>query len=136
MKAEELMIGNYVWFTDRQGNKEVTKIKPMQLYYLASGKFDTTLKTKVEPIELTEEWLAKFGFNQISNTNIYVKKMHQIAAKELKSLAVYIDENDYTVALVDYYTGIEKTELLHKNYKYVHDLQILFFSLTGNHLKI
>ena len=146
MKANELRIGNFV--KDR-GNK-VIRIDFME--YQESGystKFGQRMFLGEEevhpmteytyyaiPIEITEEWLLKFGFTNIDNTNIYVKSMHKICAEKLKSLAVYIDENNYTIAIVDYYTGVEKTDLLHFDYEFVHQLQNLYFALTGEELTI
>jgi hypothetical protein len=146
MKANELRIGNFV--KDR-GNK-VIRIDFME--YQESGystKFGQRMFLGEEevhpmteytdyaiPIEITEEWLLKFGFTNIDNTNIYVKSMHKIGAEKLKSLAVYIDENNYTIAIVDYYTGVEKTDLLHLDYEFVHQLQNLYFALTGEELTI
>ena len=89
-----------------------------------------------EPIMLTHEILEKCGFDNLSGTNIYVKVMHSIGGNKLKSLAVYIDENNYTVAIVDYYTGVEKTDLLHKDYTYLHELKNLYSALTGEELNV
>jgi len=89
---------------------------------------------EVNPVELSPDWLERLGFENISRTNIFVKVVHRIGATKLKSLAVYLDENSYTVAIVDYYTGVEKTDLLHLNYKYLHQLQNLYHSLTGQEL--
>jgi hypothetical protein len=51
-------------------------------------------------------------------------------------IVLYIDENNYTIAIVDYYTGVEKTDLLHLDYEFVHQLQNLYFALTGEELTI
>ena len=88
----------------------------------------------VQPIELTSEILEKCGFKNLSRSNIYVKVMHSIGSNKLKSLAVYLDDENYTIAIVDYYTGEEKTDLLHKDYKYLHELQNLYFALMGEEL--
>lgn len=130
MKANELRIYNYVLAEVGLPSLNIHCILANDIVDISKGFVN------VSPIPLTEEWLLKFGFDNIDTTNIYVKSMHKIGAEKLKSLAVYIDENNYTVAIVDYYTGVEKTDLLHLDYKYVHQLQNLYFALTGEELTV
>ena len=130
MKANELRIYNYVLAEVGLPSLNIHCILANDIVDISKGFVN------VSPIPLTEEWLLKFGFDNIDTTNIYVKSMHKIGAEKLKSLAVYIDENNYTVAIVDYYTGVEKTGLLHLDYKYVHQLQNLYFALTGEELTV
>ena len=126
MKANELRIGNWVQHPDNPNPHQVN----------AYGILNQSEKGIFEPILLTEDWLLKFGFERTLLSNIYKKVMHSVNGVNLKSIAVYLDEKDYTVALVDYYTGVEKTELLHMDYKYVHQLKNLYFALTGTELEL
>jgi hypothetical protein len=136
MEAKELRIGNIVDYFIGEDNIEYHPcvIEWEDLKWISEKPEDFNKHHK--PIPLTEEWLVKFGFDNIDRTNIYVKCIHKIGAQKLKSLAVYIDENSYTVAIVDYYTGKELTDLLHLDYQYVHQLQNLYFALTGKELEI
>jgi hypothetical protein len=134
MKSNELRTGNLLNYDTAEGETLPTKIDWQDLKWLSEDEKGFNLVHS--PIPITEEWLLKFGFTNIDNTNIYVKSMHKIGAEKLKSLAVYIDENNYTIAIVDYYTGVEKTDLLHLDYEFVHQLQNLYFALTGEELTI
>lgn len=125
LKASELRIGNLV---DRENTGHSLEITALHLV-----NFDK-MKSFLFPLKLREKQLLKFGFTNIDRSNIYVKLIHQIGETKLKSLAVYIDENNYTVAIVDYYTGVEKTDLLHFDYEFVHQLQNLYFALVGEEL--
>ena len=65
MEARELRIGN--WVNDRSEsifNREIgeTQVSHETIYHMACNKYH-----KIEPIELTEEWLLKFGFDKLRN---------------------------------------------------------------------
>ena len=84
-------------------------------------------------IPINEEWLIKFGFNKKEKTNLYLISIHKF---DLKKLCVYLDEKDCTIAMVDYFSNSERTELFPLNYQYVHQLQNLFYCLVGKELII
>lgn len=133
MKASELRIGNLLEFSN---GIQPTKIVTVGRRFFSSASIekeddDFEITPYYRGIKISHEWLIKFGFTNIDKTNIYVKSMHKIGAEKLKSLAVYIDENNYTIAIVDYYTGVEKTDLLHLDYEFVHQLQNVFYMLSG-----
>lgn len=79
----------------------------------------------LEPIPLTEEWLLKFGFEKNFN-NFYEKLINK-------------DEDDFIGKLTDYFFAyyIDKKDNYPLIYiKYVHQLQNLYFALTGEELTI
>ena len=137
MKAQDLRIGNLVNLRD-----EIVSISSVSTSHLSTFINRCNFAERhfsydnIQPIPLTEEWLLRMGFTNIDTTSIYVKSMHKIGTNKLKSLAVYINEDNYTVAIVDYYTGVEKTDLLHLDYKSVHQLQNLYYALTNQELEI
>ena len=136
MEAKDFRLGNLV---KSVLTKKTYEIDLWALRVIEEGNYQNSHDTETKvfvPIQLTEQWLLDFGFKKKENTNIYVKCMHKISGEKLKSLAVYIDENKHTIALIDYYTGVEKTDLLHFDYEYVHQLQNLFSALTGEELKL
>ena len=108
MKANELRIGNFVY--DAWSN---------EIFCLDALEFKVRLLSdlkdnKLEPIELTEEWFIKFGFEE------------EIDGYSLNPLTIgkyWIRHNFQQL--------ITTSEL-----KYVHQLQNLYFALTGNELKI
>ena len=116
MNANELMLGNYI---NKSGD----------IFKLASINTDNTIRIYNEsetdtygffalrifkPIPLTEKWLLDFGFKtDIFGFNFNLK--------------------DFTITLPIYFVY---KNLKLKKLKYVHQLQNLHFSLTGNHLKL
>jgi hypothetical protein len=108
MKATELRIGNLVW-EDYGGEYEVLMISPN---YVDLVKPFLSLSGRydinsLKPIPLTEEWLLKLGF---------------VWVEDIKILKGYLD---------DYIDGNSNTQL-----KYVHQLQNLYFALTGEELTL
>ena len=116
MKAAELRIGNYV-YTD---NEYIIKS------YSPDGLFN--ILTKIEnykPIPLTEEWLLKFGFEDLDT---YLKldfgKLSLVYYVDGEKLYLFIDN------------GEECGSFHLKHIKSVHQLQNLYFALTGKELTI
>jgi hypothetical protein len=109
MKAQELRIGNYVY----NGFNDITKISSIICQYNTSGYLLETLK----PIPLTEEILLKCGFEKTYFENIpYFEKG-----------CLTIDGCFYDVELMD----STKLNIIH-----LHQLQNLYFALTGQELNI
>lgn len=111
MKANELRIGNYV----KSDEIELTKVTASLLHHMISLK--GLLSGFVEPISLTEEWLVKFGFEKRKDSNILWDK------SDLFSLFTIADKIKYKA----------QNHTLHV--MYVHQLQNLYYALTGQELK-
>lgn len=123
MKGIELRIGNLVQFKN-------------EFYHIASIGSDETIRLKcedsthrsyyhgtigcykiswVQPIPLTEEWFVKFGFEK---TSLHYFKKDGI---------IILSEDDFFECLL----GSVVVKL-----QYVHQLQNLYFNLTGEELTI
>ena len=116
MKASELRIGNYL--QDKALDKWFSVTSQLIFDYDR-----LQLQNHVKPIPLTEEWLLKFRFSiikSIYNDNIY---FHEIRPE----LEIRLIGEEYDL-------GIE-TEWL-SEIKHVHQLQNLYFALTGEELTI
>lgn len=105
MKANELRIGNWVF------NGQNIQVTPKQIEWFSEGVYDLL------PIELTEEWLLKFGFSKWKNKNNFSKGSFIV----------------YTLSKKGFHYGRKS---LRVELKYVHQLQNLYFALTGEELKI
>lgn len=118
LKANELRIGNliYQWRTDIPFEVGIDDLKIIQ-----SGE------SKARPIPLTEEWLLKFGFEK------NFENLIEILINKNQSL--HFDKTDNCMSL---YIPInhEFIYLVFKHIKYIHELQNLFFALTGEELEI
>ena len=122
MKANELRLGNYVY----DGEKELCKIwavhKDRLTVEIPNDNTTFLGRYKIEyakPIPLTEEWLLKFGF--ILNNDDYYESRDGILC--------YVEDGKVNMILFE--IGDWETEIDH-----VHQLQNLYFALTGEELKI
>ena len=115
IQAKDLREGNYV-FED----VDEVKVSAMRIavYNYAKGL--------IKPIPLTEEWLLKFGWGADSDfDNTYINNVG------LKNEVMFYD-TDNKVFLIE--TERDTIELSH--IKHVHQLQNLYFALTGEELTI
>ena len=121
MRVEELRIGNIV-----------KTINTIDIFKLVSIGYDYVLLTdeyndydslieELKPIPITEEWLLKFGFDLINN------EYHQSRNHDLK-LHWTVNKNK----MIPEFN--EKKFVTGYDFKYVHQLQNLYFALTGNEL--
>ena len=124
MKATELRIGNYYQYASDRGitYTQVQEIKRNQFGLLSD--FDGTNFEICKPIVLTDEWLLRFGFK-------YSLKLDDFMFK---------DQND-VFEIQPYKKGFLNLVIWHDNeilqeIKYVHQLQNLYFALTGEELSL
>jgi hypothetical protein len=125
IKANELRIGNLIQ-TKYEGIVQVININSEKFDYVdirkqtynGIGRYDIKSCT---PIPLTEEWLIKFGFKKPAhswNGDIF----HLTEWDEFPlNWAVAMDKNGAILVL---------------KLKYVHQLQNLYFALTGKELEV
>lgn len=117
MKANELRIGNLVYDNER-------------IYQIYSG---TEIGNKhndnnFKPIPLTEEWLVKFGFKKVGE---YYDKAFNGGALRIDEVQIMIFKgSDYALNIAMDYDCI----ILPIEVKHVHQLQNLYFALTGEEL--
>lgn len=112
MKPEELRIGNLLYSDPI--TKEPVKVKRLE-------KDSTTLDI-VEPIPLTEEWLLKFGFENVGYFKFWGTRYFH------KGICIYFEDNEFRF----YY----QTNRSYTVYESIHEIQNLYFALTNNELKI
>jgi len=121
MKATKLRIGNWVY--DANCEMEIQ---------IGSGSHIDNLHPKSKPIPLTEEWLERFGFNQFDESDFF------IPLDSDKSL-ILMNVRGYWYPRIQ-----QEAEMSHQyiqevnlNYvKQVHQLQNLYFALTGEELTL
>lgn len=142
MKAEELRIGNYVQSNSKFFKGDTLRItelkddhdeKKIQAWCIAPGnRAYGSSNEHLEPIPLTEEWLIKFGFEKskddpcpyddgeftLKSKRFTVFKKHPITHNSVHGW--FINNQNFSEI----------------NLKYVHQLQNLYFALTGTELTI
>lgn len=115
MKSSELRIENFIRLIE---NKKIVKCDSETIYQGVDEYF--------EGIPITEEWLLKFGFekriigkgNNISSYRLEIKRLLHIHLRFQK------DQWNFAIGISGYILSI----------KYVHQLQNLYFALTGEEL--
>lgn len=126
IKANDLRINN--WF-NLNGKDFYIDLKI--LYAISSGMPDYDLQ-KINPVPLTEEWLLKFGFENHSEEKFFMR--YYI----IKNGQWYIDfyaDGDCFLCVYYFNAGYIKVNVGNP-LKYVHQLQNLFFTLTGEELTL
>ena len=127
MKASELRIGNLVNIFLNDVDYDTIQIKIDDLYYILqkNGVY--------EPILLTEEWLDKFGFENVDKGDndyiVYAGPNHDYY------LQMDVRKGDNGWAILDN-TVNELVAFAMVDIMWVHQLQNLYFALTGEELII
>ena len=118
MKASELRIGNLV-----MDGKEIEQVNARMIDMLVKIEAD------FDPIPLTEEWLLKLGFKQCGYEMLSWKHETLLPSFNLDGINwADFDEPDYQ--FLNYKVADEILRI-----DYVHQLQNLYFALTGEELK-
>lgn len=126
IQSTELRIGNYVLYFRESVFSEVREISTIHGDNTARLKDEDSSigcfkLSKLKPIPLTEEWLLKFGFKKVDyRTN----KEAEFDEWILGDFGFIENENGYE--FYPYLTTL----------KHVHQLQNLYFALTGEELTI
>lgn len=115
MKARELRIGNLVNYQTAEGDILVARIDWQDLKWISKAH---------SAIPLTEEWLLKFGFEEYEFED-------EIFGYVLNDFG-YVNEFQFMIRIFIDFEGI----LIQKPIKFVHQLQNLYFALTGEELTI
>ena len=119
MKANELRIGNYVTLLGK-----ITKVSPIMI----AEEYQSGLCSSdyLEDIPLTEKWLLKFGFDLIRNNKDSGYKQYENYTNGF-TIMFSIEVNEQPVCWV---------ESIGLDVMFVHQLQNLYFALTGKELTI
>lgn len=111
MKIQELRVGN--WYNKDGQNWQFTEQDFSTVYYSIED---------ISPIPLTKEWLLKFGFTFSESFKDHFYKI----IYEQSLIKVFPFRQGETICMVDSGHAIEC--------KYVHQLQNLYYALTGEEL--
>ena len=146
MKASELRIGNYHLYCihDELDNPKdyevVDQIDAQDLVWLSSeaGENDDQYK----PIPLTEDWLKRFGFfKERKRPSRYHKNFFSIEFNDSNIVLAYAPFRKDWGFYIEYIDSPDPKDNKTKYFvscgiKYVHQLQNLYFALTGEEFKL
>jgi hypothetical protein len=114
-KANELRIGNWLEF-NLYGGKGMRQIDHTDFEFI----FDNDLRC-AKPIPLTEDWLVKLGFEKQMAWTFYIPITGNM------KLVYYLGEKGWSIGNKEYSDH---------ECEYVHELQNLYFALTGKELEM
>lgn len=126
MKASELRIGNYIYVPQRKSVEQIGGIEENGRFILKHYVSSFSGIFCAEPIPLTEEWLVKFGFEYDENEDWFV-----LDAESGVSFSHILEGTTL------YFGRLESVWVdVLQEIKYVHQLQNLYFALTGEELTL
>lgn len=118
MKAEEIRLGNYY-----SNNGSVCRVTPIIIQEVYESE-----RSWCKPIQLTEEWLVKAGFEKEEEYEFGVLICYRYILETRKTNCVFTSNYSTEECIyVNYNQGGVDIE-------YVHQLQNLYFALTGTEL--
>lgn len=122
INIKELRIGNIIYELDRNntnGSKYITEITLAEFYGIAITEHP--VEEYYEPIQLTPEILEKCGFVKVDEMSF---NLNGVLISVIGNIFVY---NWYVIGDMQ-----KKATCFH----YLHELQNLFYALTGEELKV
>ncbi len=127
MKANELRIGNYVRYFEENDSR----IDGIEFNYCHLTDASSIYYEDIKPIPLTEDWLLKFGFKESTYGTFQIDGLFRTEIGNDNYDPVHEVHEGFKSHLVD----IESNNIS-KEIKHVHQLQNLYFALTGEELEI
>lgn len=131
MKANELRIGNYVYVEPLNGAQQVLDVMCdcVNTAFIEGANYGM-----VQPIQLTEEWLLKFGFSKAKKGGKDRPCYHKIVSEDKvfeiwfnnKNCRLWNNKDDYRMQFQELWCEPN----------FVNQLQNLYFALTGEELTI
>jgi len=123
IQINELRIGNLIERNGIIATIEVINNELDEVYFLGKDFYYSDFCCNITPIPLTKDWLSKFGFFIVDYNSEFEASLPNIR---------------YSVCKIKGYNGFlfcdSKQTLTHFNY--VHQLQNLYFALTGAELTV
>ncbi len=124
MKASELRIGNLV---------ELHKQHIEVGWHIISEVYQGVDQYK--PIPLTEEWLLKFGFEEYEGYDFGIS-VNKVPRFEKNDISIMLSGGAFWYATRQYDGGTSDPYEAFRDVQHVHQLQNLYFALTGTELEI
>ncbi len=132
IQPNELRIGNLVYAEVGLPSLDIHQIKPKDIFDISLGL------ARIYPIPLTEEWLIKAGF--VKNDLSYeTDRITYFAPDDVSMQLTLINESTFIQFTLD--DSVEGSFNLFESapiadIKYLHQLQNIYFALTGDELNI
>ena len=130
MKANELRIGNLLRFNNLIEPERIIKVTGRFLIPFTTN--GNNVNNYFQPIPLTEEWLMKFEFEKHPTKDYYYHDCGEYVIRVVINAFSGTIDNDSSW-FISIQTGFASQPVTLVR-KYVHQLQNLYFALTGEEL--
>lgn len=127
IKASELRIGNYVKRSVDGLIITITQVDAIDFYESLTG------------IPITEEWLLKLGFTYQNDFDCVCWSVTSPNLRLQINQADYSEDKGKTWShefIFNYWNNLDDSKIMQTELKYIHQLQNLYFALTGEELMI
>jgi hypothetical protein len=130
LKNNDFRIGNFTYGIEQkpQAIRRVTSINEDNVYLIRIDGLHGDLGytyDNINPIKLTEEWLIRLGVNEVKSQEVL----------RINYVKYYKTDNKFDYCLCYYFDDDGYVDNVFKEIKYVHELQNLYFALTGSELQ-
>jgi len=136
LRAQELRIGNYV--LDGQDLIKIHSISENAISFLYEEKPAFLFVNEISGIPLTTEWLERFGFEPngvFKSMRLAMDDLNRYGARTFIVVA-YDGEAWIEIISRDVHNNYKESQSHVFQLKYLHQLQNLYFALTGDELTI
>lgn len=140
MDAKELRIGNYIEPITKSPctvtGVNLQKVKDGDLVFIYAD-YQSFLPEHIHPIELTPEWLERLGFKLKKGTPANSEMIYCDFEVRIKDFRIYVAESPTELKQSSIHIKSDSRyfpELA--EFGYVHQLQNLYFALTGEELTL
>lgn len=137
LKCADLKIGNFLKYNNKI--VEVFGLRPRYIEYYDKDEFLVGDNPEYfDPIELTENVLLKIGFELINTQNHKGFEIVREIEEDVYEFLVFKIFSDNTLLHIRKSKGggFEYSEFTKRSVKYLHELQNIYYCLTGNELDV
>jgi len=129
IKTNELRVGNFLLFENEvQIVSSIHSDNTIRLRKTKNEECHGCYKvnnTSIKPIPLHIEWLIRLGVNEVKSQEVL----------RINYVKYYKSDNTFDYCLCYYFDDDGYVDNVFKEIKYVHELQNLYFALTGSELQ-
>lgn len=137
IQINELRIGNLIERNGILAKIEIINNELDEVYSLGEDFYYSDFCCNIEPILLTEEWLLKLGF-ELDDDDLYTLCLFSQRDPKYNSIELWTRSNEGIKIILEVDEGEmpEQSCVPLHHIKYVHQLQNLYFCLTGAELTV
>ena len=131
MKATDLRIGNLVYISKTKQEAKVFTINKTLGIQVNDNLLANFTFEEIKPIKLTEKWLIDFGFEYEHFSHYFFIAVNQDTTLSCGVEDLHVDFDNFGVSFWIENELDVTTEFIISEIKYIHELQNLYYTLSG-----